>query len=377
VHNESVRSTRLVGVPIVLAGFGGLIEVASVANDASATPDPAGQLDAVSCTGLSYCLAVGTAVAWWNGQRWTVVAKPAAPSGTLQEFMNSVSCPQVDNCVVVGTFESRTTRRTLADQWNGHRWTTLGVGSTTNAELDSVSCPTISWCIAGGGTYSGGVGGHSKAVAGTWQGTDGANWTLTPLPPATGSSATALGAPTCASTTVCAARSSGVDFWNGQSWSMVPTGSYDIGDASCQPGDVASQCQFLGLYASAGKYYSDTVQYNGSSWQLVGAASGSTALAAGNPGAYSCAPATSCFAVGQQSSRSRGGPVTFTEYWNGENWDTVASPSPNPAPRRSHYDAFFAVSCVSADNCTAVGRANDDLLAEHWNGTQWQVGRFS
>ena len=77
VHNESVRSTRLVGVPIVLAGFGGLIEVASVANDASATPDPAGQLDAVSCTGLSYCLAVGTAVAWWNGQRWTVVAKPA------------------------------------------------------------------------------------------------------------------------------------------------------------------------------------------------------------------------------------------------------------------------------------------------------------
>ena len=69
--------------------------------------------------------------------------------------------------------------------------------------------------------------------------------------------------------------------------------------------------------------------------------------------------------------------MTFAEHWNGENWKTVASPSPNPAPRSSHYDAFFAVSCVSADNCTAVGRANSDLLAEHWNGTQWQVGRFS
>jgi hypothetical protein len=306
-----------------------------------------------------------------------VVAKPKAPSGAFQEFMDSVSCPQVDDCVVVGTFESRTAKRTLADQWNGHRWTALEVGSTTNAELESVSCPSTSWCISGGGSYSGGTGGTSTAVAGTWQGTDGAGWTLTPLPSATGSPATSFDGLTCASTTVCVARSSGVDLWNGQTWSTIPTGSYDIGDASCQPGDVASQCQFLGLYASAGKYYSDTVQYNGSSWQLVGAAGGSTALATGNPGAYSCAPATSCFAVGQQSSRSRGGPVTFTEHWNGEIWKTVASPSPNPAPRGSHYDAFFAVSCVSADNCTAVGRANDDLLAEHWNGSQWQVGHFN
>jgi hypothetical protein len=68
--------------------------------------------------------------------------------------------------------------------------------------------------------------------------------------------------------------------------------------------------------------------------------------------------------------------VTFTERWNGEVWRKVASPSPNPAHHGMQYDAFFGVSCVAANNCTAVGRANNDVLAEQWNGTRWQVGAF-
>jgi hypothetical protein len=373
VHNVRVRRTRLIGAAIVLAGLIGVFGFNQVASDASASTDPPGEFTAVSCVGPTYCLAVGTAAASWNGQSWRLVPKPAAPSGTVQEFMNAVSCPQVDDCLVVGTFESRTARKTLADQWNGHEWSALKADDTTNAELDAVSCPTNSWCMAGGGIYSGG---HSRIVAGTWDGTGGGDWTLTPITPVAGTSSTSVGTLTCASATVCVEVGSGINAWNGQSWSMVPTSGYAIDDASCQPSDSVNECLFLGAYASGGKFYSDTVQYNGSSWQLVGATSGSTQLT-GNPDAFSCAPSTSCFAVGQQSSRARGGPVTFTEHWNGENWAAVASPSPNPAPRGSRYDAFFAVSCVSADSCTAVGRANDDLLAEHWNGTQWQVGRFS
>lgn len=372
VHNRPVRSIRLVGVALVLGGLQGTLVVAVSAGGASST-DPPGEFFGVSCTGPSYCLAVGTAAASWNGQSWTLLPKPAAPSRTIQEFMNAVSCPQVNDCVVVGTFESRTARKTLADQWNGHQWTRLDVGHTTNAELNAVSCPTTTWCVAGGATYSGG---KTSIVAGTWNGTAGATWTPTPISPVAGTSGS-VGALTCASASACVEFGSGINEWNGQSWAMIPTSGYAIDDASCQPDDILTQCDFLGAYASGGTFYSDTVQYNGSSWQLVGSTSGSTPLGAGNPGAYSCASSTSCFAVGQQSSRARGGPVMFSEYWNGENWADVASPSPNPAPRGSHYDAFFAVSCVGANNCTAVGRANDDLLAEHWNGTQWQVGRFA
>jgi len=351
----------------------GLVGLTQFARDASATTDPRGEFFAVSCVGPTFCLAVGTAAASWNGQNWRSIPRPAAPSGTLEEFMNAVSCPQVDNCVVVGTFESRTARRTMADQWNGHQWSSLGTGATTNAELNAVSCPTISWCMAGGGIYSGGT---TRIVAGTWDGTGGGEWTLTPITPVAGTSSS-VSALTCASATVCVESGSGINDWNGQSWSMVPTSGYAIYDPSCQPGDSFDDCIFLGAYSSGGKFYSDTVQYNGSSWQSVGATSGSIQLVTANPAAYSCAPATSCFAVGQQSSRTRGGPVTFSEHWNGENWLAVSSPSPNPAPRGSHYDAFFAVSCVSADNCTAVGRANDDLLAENWNGVHWQVGLFA
>ncbi len=367
-----MQRTRRFRVAIILVGVVGVFGFNPVASDASTSIDPPGEFTAVSCVGPTYCLAVGTAAASWSGQSWRVVPKPAAPSGTIQEFMNAVSCPQVDNCVVVGTFESRTARKTLADHWNGHEWSVLDVGSMTNAELNAVSCPTSSWCVAGGGIYSGG---KTRIVAGTWSGTGGGDWTLTPITPVAGSS-TSVGTLTCASATVCVETGSGINLWNGQSWTMVPTSGYAIDDASCQPGDSVTECNYLGAYASGGNFYSDTVQYDGSSWQLVGATSGSTPLVTGNPAAYSCATSTSCFAVGQQSSRARGGPVTFTEQWNGKNWDAVASPSPNPAPRGSHYDAFFAVSCVSANSCTAVGRANDDLLAEQWNGVHWRVERF-
>jgi hypothetical protein len=166
-----------------------------------------------------------------------------------------------------------------------------------------------------------------------------------------------------------------MDVWNGQSWSIVSTSPYEIYDASCQPGDSLTQCLFLGLYVSGDKYYSDTLHYSGSAWQLSGATSGSTPLP-GTTSAYSCGSSTSCFAVGQQTVHVSGDVVTFIEDWNGQKWSTIASPSPNPAHSGLQYDAFFGLSCVSANNCTAVGRANNDLLAEKWNGTKWQVDYF-
>lgn len=55
-----------------------------------------------------------------------------------------------------------------------------------------------------------------------------------------------------------------------------------------------------------------------------------------------------------------------------------ASPSgwtvqPVPSPAGVRDASLQSLSCVSADNCTAVGGADAGILTEHWNGTAWHV----
>jgi hypothetical protein len=363
-----MRGARLIGVLLVLACLSGGIVVSPIGAGATTPNDPAGEFFDVSCVGSSYCLAVGTAAATWNGQYWKLLPKPAAPKGTVQEFMNAVSCPEMNDCVVVGGFESKTARFTLAENWNGSKWTAMDVGSTTNAELDGVSCPTSEWCMATGATYRGNA---YQAVAGTWDGPDGTDWTVTTVPNMS-TTASSIGHLSCASSTVCVGMASTPEVWNGQSWTGLSTTPYQVDDASCLPGDTTGECTYLGTYASGSSFYSDTLQYNGSGWTSVGSTSGNVALVNG-PSAYACASATACFAVGQRYLHS-GADLTFSELWNGNNWTYVPSASPNPPHKDFQYDSFFGVTCVTASNCTAVGRANSDLLAENWNGTKWIVG---
>jgi len=358
---------------MVLAGFAGGIMLSPMATGATTPTDPAGEFFAVSCVGSSYCLAVGTAAASWNGQYWKLLSKPAAPRGTIQEFMNAVSCPEVNDCVVGGTFETSSARLTLAENWNGSKWSAMSVGTTRNAEIDAVSCPTSEWCMATGATYRGSA---FQALAGTWSGTHGTGWTVTTIPNMS-TTASSIGQLSCASSTVCVGMASTPEVWNGHSWSALSTSPYEVNDVSCLPGDTPSTCTYLGTYGSGSSFYSDTLQNNGSSWNSVGSASGNVALIS-DPAAYSCASATACFTVGQRSLHTTAATLTFTELWNGDNWTNVPSVSPNPPHKELlHYDALFGVTCVTPSNCTAVGRANDDLLAENWNGTKWVVGVWS
>jgi hypothetical protein len=372
VHNDTVRGARLVGVLTVLACLTGSIIVSPTGSNATTPTDPPGEFFGVSCVGASYCLAVGTAAATWNGQYWKLLPKFPRPKGTIQEFMNAVSCPVTNDCVVVGGFESKTAKFTLAENWNGTEWTAIDVGATTNAELDGVSCPTSNWCMATGATYRGSL---YQALAGTWSGTEGTGWTVVPVPNMS-TTASSIGHLSCASSTVCVGMASTPEVWNGQTWTGLSTTPYQVDDVSCLPGDTTTQCTYLGTYRNGKSFYSDTLQYNGSAWNSVGSASGNDAIVNG-PSAYSCASATACFAVGQKYLHSTGADLTFSELWNGTNWTYVPSASPNPPHKDFQYDSFFGVTCVTTSNCTAVGRANDDLLAENWNGTKWIVGAWS
>jgi uncharacterized membrane protein len=100
--------------------------------------------------------------------------------------------------------------------------------------------------------------------------------------------------------------------------------------------------------------------------------------AQGGPGggllmSVSCLSADNCTAVGFYDTRYN--EQTLVERWNGATWSI--QPSPN-----LRNNALESVSCSSSNSCTAVGdyflgpgAINTDQrpFAEHWNGTRWML----
>jgi hypothetical protein len=94
------------------------------------------ELNSVSCTSTTNCMAVGddfdgatgtadvTLAAQWNGTTWTAVStpSPAAFSALL-----SVSCSSTVHCVAVGASAATATGAVspLTEVWNGTTWTAV------------------------------------------------------------------------------------------------------------------------------------------------------------------------------------------------------------------------------------------------------------
>ena len=152
------------------------------------TPNPAGatgsDLFSVSCASASACTAVGryvsgssgdflTLAETWNGTSWTIQPTPN-PAGATVSDLFSVSCASASACTAVGSGNG-----TLAEIWNGARWaiqpTSLPAGAS-GGELLSVSCASVSACTAVGFTQ-GSTGQPTLAEA--WNGT---KWTIKPTP---------------------------------------------------------------------------------------------------------------------------------------------------------------------------------------------------
>ena len=96
---------------------------------------------------------------------WTS-SSAAAGSGSNQ--LNDVSCTTSTFCVAVGLENNGTGGGTLIEQWNGTSWTvvpSVNAPATTGDSLNSVSCVGTAFCLAVGGSITG------PAVAETWNGT--------------------------------------------------------------------------------------------------------------------------------------------------------------------------------------------------------------
>ena len=338
-------------------------------------------LSAVSCTGVSACVAVGgdlnaafvdvTLVESWNGAHWSVVQSPN-PGGPQGSSLNAVSCATASRCVAVGRYANGNgVGRTLAESWNGSTWSvaaSLTPSGSPNSALYGVSCPSSTSCLAVGHSYSPSLAAKDETLAEAW---NGSSWRYVASPsPSTTSS---LYGVSCAEAANCLAvglffNSSGdyqtvAQAWHGTTMSIVNQDAVLPG-VSCV---TVSRCVAVGSALSGSVSRTVAELWNGKAWWVV-----STPNPASSQGSYldavACVTPNRCVAVGYfyapDNSRK-----TLVESWDGTRWSVVPSPNPSGAA----YSVLYGVSCTSASQCMAVGSAGGRAFAESWDGSHWTL----
>ena len=366
------------------------------------TPNPAGATDSglfgVTCARTT-CTATGawsrssgdtmTLAERWNGTKWTVQTTPS-PAGAYISELTGVSCPSASVCVAAGYHQSDTgASKTLAERWNGTTWaiqTTATPSGATGSGLATVSCPAVNACTAVGGYNT--ANGDTMTLAEAWNGT---KWTVQTTANVTGTTASELDAVSCPvlSSTgtgdcVAAGASQGgsgtpvplAEDWNGKAWAIQrtpsPSGarSSELVGVSCP---AANACEAVGNYTAGNQDDATLAEaWNGTKWTIQPtpnpAKSGGSTL-----DGVSCPATGGCEAVGSYYPPS-GNPVPLAETWNGTTWAIQTAPA--PAGAQSAF--LYSVSCGSPHACLAVGTYNTKAgpqvaFAERWNGTAWAI----
>ena len=338
----------------------------------SPSPNPTGAvatvLYGVSCPSSGSCFAVGyhstvsgvrSLVEHWNGSNWSIMASPD-PKGTIQDYLRGVSCVSTTSCFAVGNYSTVAIGSdTVVEHWNGKRWSILrspdpaGASSTI---LRGVSCPSARSCFAVG-EYS--LNSTTRTLAEHW---NGQRWSIVASPNPSGSSVSALNAVSCPTTGSCFAVGSRgstsskglVEHWNGNSWGFLLSPNRSSATSSTLYAIAcpsARSCFAVGHFSRRGGIFDTQVEHwNGTQWGLMAApdiaVSNNTSLTG-----IACPSTRSCFAVGYflTPSPQIGGSVV--EHWNGSYWNTM----PRPDAGIGSDPTLAGVSCPATSNCFAVG----------------------
>jgi hypothetical protein len=323
--------------------------VQSTPNPAGGSDDT---LTGVSCGAASACLTVGAYFSGhgdsplaetWNGTSWTLQSVPL-PAGALGGVLNSVSCTSATACTAVGYYaNSGNANVTLAESWNGTSFavqkfsppphaTTSTLGAVSCDPAPATSCEALGWDFPSGREIA-------KTLAEVWNGT---KWTIQNTPAPTGAKGGSYpGGVSCGAASACTSAGEGINTaghavgwaqgWNGTAWAdqavPKPKGATAaiLSAVSCvaAPG---SDCTAVGYYSNGSAFLSYSVGWNGTGWAVhkTPEPAGSTA---GDLAGVSCRSATACTAVGSVTNSS-GVPVTLAEGWNGTKWTIEPTPVP-------------------------------------------------
>ena len=320
------------------------------------------------CASTTVCTAVGsyrnaagtrlTLAEARSGSNWQVQTTPN-PSGTTEARLESVSCPSTTSCIAVGyAAVSSSPALTLAERWNGTTWsvlTTPNPSGSTEAHLESVSCTSSEACTAVGNSWNGT---ENKPLAERW---NGSSWTVqsTPQGPHLKSylhGVSCTGAEGCwavGQSTVKKGESGSPTaialHYNGKEWSLASISSApaNLLGVSCTSASfcLAVTGQGLGL-----------LSYNGSSWSATQATQppGTTG---GALAAVACTSATACATVGSYPEGE--GTAPLAEHFNGSEWTVQETTDPLRVIEGAETQGSFqSVSCATASACVATGYYN-------------------
>ncbi len=336
----------------------------------------------VSCVSSVFCVSAvltegATAVPsvqQWDGSTWHTVALPA-PAGGAEGELEAVSCTSVSFCVGVGVQSVNSEDLPITYAWNGTAWSVTTSptlpSSYTEAILTGVSCTAPTWCMATGYAANTSTG-SADTFAEEWNGT---SWTVVSMPSIPNGTESLFSAVSCTGPANCMAV--GAD--------VVTGGGLDVPNQETLPG--AGPSGLLGFNDPVANAHAVThstsphvpatthvlaEQWNGTTWTVT--------TTVDPPGVtdpeffgVSCAGAGFCMATGynEDSSSEQG----FAQEWSGGSW----SQSALPATPSSSRDALLEVSCVSPTSCTSVGTtftstSNEVILTASWNGSTWTLG---
>jgi outer membrane protein OmpA-like peptidoglycan-associated protein len=379
-----------------------------VPSDASAG-SPNNLLDAVSCGSASQCVAVGyyaNTVAGSTYQQalidvgsagtWSAVTAPlpAGASTTPQNAFDAVSCSSVGNCVAVGTYQDTAgNQEALLDVDVGGTWSTTtaplpGDADTSHQDntLDAVTCTSAVDCVAVGSyvnTSPSSTCPNEDCLqplidvesSGTWSAVDA------PLPPNATTSpqnGDSLTSVTCTSTSNCVAVGSYVDasansqalldVETSSTWTAVPAPL--PGDASLTPNTdsfTSVTCVSLGNCVAVGQY--DNTLENPEGLIDTETSGTWTSMTAPVPGdadtalpdvlltSVSCSTMTTCVAVGSYEIppiRNLSPDALLDAEVDGV-WMAGTVELPGDASTAQPYSDLSDVTCVSPWSCVAVG----------------------
>jgi hypothetical protein len=292
-------------------------------------------LDAVSCAGMSACVAVGgqssgALAEVWNGTAWRIVTVPELNGSTVAQ-LNGVSCAAANACVAVGYDFVGLDQLPLAEAWNGTSWKIEATPNLTAPHasgflLEGVSCTAPHACRAVGDwegfDQRGAVG---ATLAEVW---NGRAWKLQSIPNPTGYGGGIRNTASCSGPRGCAAVGNHdnahdasvplAEDWGGKAWTLRPVPN------PVQPSDSylnGVSCSASGACTGAGYYYESlgaenvalAERWDGTPWKLQAPADPtSDTILAG----MSCIRADRCVAVGQYYNSSQVG-LTLAEVWKG------------------------------------------------------------
>jgi len=203
-------------------------------------------------------------------------------------LLTSVSCTSATACTAVGYHH---THLTLAERWNGKKWTIQPTPNPANdSYLTDVSCTSPTACTAVG--YYGGGNEGVDCQAG-----DAQCWGV-------------------------------AESWDGKRWAIQPTpipagakGVYLLG-VSCTSSKACTAVGYVGLSWHYGRPLAE--RWNGKMWAIQAAPGGENSHLTD----VSCSSAKTCIAVGDYYDPTAG-TLTLAERWNGKKW--AVQPTPNLA----------------------------------------------